>query len=290
MKARHLVFLVLMNCCWAGVYSAYKVIGQSLPGGSIITLRFALAAGCMLLIWPWLQGPAPRGRDLFYASLMGVLDFVIAQRLQIYANAIGSAGNSCVLMAVQPLFTSVAAALFLREHIGPRRLGGFGLSILGVIILNRVWRSDFQWAGLLPSLIFISTFFCETAYSILGKPIVTRASGAKTVAVSLLAATATNLLIDGPRTLSAAKSLPPHVWWLLLGLAIICTVVGYTLWLVVIRQCPVNVAVLTVFVQPICGVALAAWWLGEPAHWGHILGSLTILAGLILGLSRQIHR
>lgn len=290
MKPAYLIFLVLMNCCWAGVYSVYKVIGQEMAAGGIVTLRFGLAAVCLLLAWPWLRGPGPRGRDLFNACLMGVLVFVLAQRLQVYANQVGTAGNSSVLMAIQPLFTSVAAAFFLREGIGPRRLAGFVLGICGVILLNRVWRSDFQWTGLVPSLIFISTFFCETAYSILGKPIVARANGAKTVAVGLLAGTAVNLLIDGPQTLRAATTLPLQCWGLLAGLAIICTVIGYTLWLVAIRECPVNVAALTVFIQPVFGVAVAALWLGEVVHWGHLLGSVTILAGLILGLSRQIGR
>ncbi len=290
MKVEYLVFLVLMNCCWAGVYSAYKVIGQEMAAGGIVTLRFGLAGACLWLAWPWLRGPAPRGRDLVNACLMGVLVFVLAQRLQVYANEVGTAGNSCVLMAIQPLFTSVAAALFLRERVGPRRLVGFVLGVCGVVLLNRVWRSDFQWAGLVPSLIFISTFFCETAYSILGKPIVARASGAKTVAVGLLAGTTVNLLIDGPQTFRAATTLTLQSWGLLAGLALICTVIGYTLWLTAIRECPVNVAALTVFIQPVFGVAVAALWVGEVIHWGHLLGSLTILAGLILGLSRQIRR
>ena len=51
---------------------------------------------------------------------------------------------------------------------------------------------------------------------------------------------------------------------------------------------PVNVAALTIFAQSVFGVAIAALWLGEKLHWGQLLGSLTIVAGLALGLSRQI--
>jgi drug/metabolite transporter (DMT)-like permease len=219
-----------------------------------------------------------------------VLHFVLGQRLQVWATQLGTASNSAILMAVEPLLTSVAAAIFLRERLGPRRLVGFGLGIAGVALLNRVWRSDFQWAGLAPSLIFISSFGCETAYSILGKPIVARASSAKTVAVSLWAGTAVNLLWDGPQALRAATTLPLQDWGLLLGLAVICTVIGYTLWLIVIRECPVNVAALTIFAQSVFGVLIAALWVGEQLHWGHLFGSLTIAGGLVLGLSRQVHR
>jgi len=90
--------------------------------------------------------------------------------------------------------------------------------------------------------------------------------------------------------LRSATVLSLQSWGLLAALALICTVIGYTLWLVAIRECPVNVAALTVFIQPVFGVAVAALWLGEVVHWGHLLGSVTILAGLVLGLSRQIRR
>jgi drug/metabolite transporter (DMT)-like permease len=221
---------------------------------------------------------------------MGLLLITLGQRLQVYGNQLGTAGNSAVLMAVEPLVTSLAAALFLREHIGPRRLAGFALGLCGVALLNGVWRADFQWTGLAPSLIFISSFVCEAAYSVIGKPIVARASVMKMLAITLLVGTAANLLIDGPATLHAAKTLPPRAWGLLLALAVVCTAIGYSVWFIVIRDCPVNVAALTIFAQSVFGVAIAAVWLGEKLHWGQLLGSVTIVAGLVLGLSRQIQR
>lgn len=293
MKPAHLLILLLMNFFWAGVYSAYKIIGQDLPQGgtgAIVTLRFGLAGLGLLCVWPWLRGATPRGRDLVNTCLMGLLSFVVAQRLQVYGNYLGSAGNSAVLMALEPLMTSVGAAIFLREHIGPRRWAGFALGLLGVALLNGVWRPDFHWTSLAASLIFVSSFVCEAAYSVIGKPIVARAGILKMLTLSLVVATAANLLVDGRRTLTAAKALSPRAWLLLLALAVVCTAIGYTLWLVIIRECPVNVAALTIFAQSVFGVGIAAVWLGEKLHWEQLWGSLTIAAGLVLGLSRQIQR
>src|SRR5271157_2668252 len=166
-----------MNLCWAGVYSAYKVIGQDhLQTGGIVTLRFGLAGLCLAAAWPWFPGPAPRGRDLVKTCLMGLMLYVLGQRLQVYGNQQGTAGNSAILLALEPILTSVAAAIFLHEHIGPRRMAGFALGLAGVAVLNRVWRPDFQWTGLAASLFFVSSFVCEAAYSVMGKPIVARAS------------------------------------------------------------------------------------------------------------------
>lgn len=277
-----------MNFFWAAVYSAYKVIGQDLPTGAIVTLRFGLAGLCLLFAWPWLPGPAPRGKDLMLTCLMGLMLYVLGQRLQVYGNQIGFAGNSAVLTAFEPLVTSLAAAVFLHERIGPRRWAGFVLGLCGVALLHGVWRADFQWTGVAASLFFVSSFICEAAYSVMGKPITARASIMKMLAISLLVGTVANLLIDGSSTMVAAKTLMPKAWLLILGLAVICTAIGYSLWFMVIRECPLNVAALTVFAQSIFGVGLAALWLGEKLHWEQAVGCVTIIAGLVLGLSRQI--
>ena len=279
-----------MNFFWAAVYSSYKVLGQALPSGAIVTLRFGLAALCLLCAWPWLPGAAPRGKDLATTCLMGLILFALGQRLQVYGNQLGRAGDSAVLMGFEPLITSVAAGVFLGEHIGPRRLAGFGLGLCGVVLLHGVWRPEFKWAGLGASLIFISSFVCEAAYSVMGKPVVTRAGAMKTLTLSLVVGTVMNLLIDGRTTFKAARQVTVQGWLLLAGLALICTVIGYSVWFVVIRGCPVNLAALTVFSQSVFGIALAGAWLHEQLHWGQFFGCLAIISGLVLGLSRQIRR
>src|SRR6266700_3289549 len=117
MKPSYLIILLVMNFFWAAVYSSYKVIGQYLPTGAIVTLRFGLAGLCLLFIWPWLPGRAPRARDLAMTCLMGLVLFVLGQRLQVYGNELGKAGDSAVLMALEPLITSVVAGVFLHEKI-----------------------------------------------------------------------------------------------------------------------------------------------------------------------------
>ncbi|MCX6884554.1 MAG: DMT family transporter [Verrucomicrobia bacterium] len=286
MKASHLILLLAMNFCWAAIYAAYKVIGPALETGGIVTLRFGLAAVIFLFLWPWLPGPTPKGKDFVISCAMGLVLFVIGQRLQVYGNYLGTAGNSSVLMALEPLVTSVIAAMFLRERIGPRRAAGFGMGLLGVGLLHGVYRSDFQWTSMASSLIFVSSFICEAAYTVMGKPLVVRGvSLMRMLALGLFSGTLINLLIDGRTTLSAATHLPGKAWVLLFALAIICTVIGYSVWFIVIRECPVNVAALTVFAQAVFGVIIAAVCLQEPLHWGHLTGSIAIALGLALGLS-----
>jgi len=290
MKPSFLIILLVLNFFWAATLSAYKLLGGYLSVGGIVTLRFGIAGVTLLLLWPWLAGKAPRGRDLLVTCGLGLLVFALGHRLQVYGNSLSLASNTSVLMAIEPLVAGIAAALFLREHVGPRRMVGFAFGLLGVLLLNGVWRSDFQWMGLGASLIFMASFICETAFSIIGKPLITRAGPVKMVALSLLVGTTANLLIDGRQTLASAVALPWSLWAVVLVLAWVCTAFGYAFWFLVIREGDVNVAALTIYAQPVFGVLLARIWLGEQLHWGHLWGSCAIVTGLLIGLSRQIKR
>lgn len=288
MKVSYLVILIVMNFFWAASQSVFKSLAGYLDPGAIVTLRFGVAALIMVAGWPWYRGISPRGKDLALTALMGFITFMVGHRLQVYGNKLGTAGNSSVLMGMEPILTSVAAALFLREHIGPRRWTGFALGMFGVALLNGLLSPEFRWAGLWPSLIFISSFLCEAAYSIMGKPLMGRAGMFKIITVSMVAGTAGNLLIDGHQTYLECTAMPARYWWQILYLATMCSAFGYTIWYVVIRETDVNVTALTIFAQPVAGVVIASLWLGEPLHWGQLWGCLAIVAGLILGLSRQV--
>jgi len=284
MRSPYLWVLIAFNLFWALSLSVIQELSKSLDYGSIVTLRFSMAGVGLLLLWPLLPGRAPRGWELVRTAVMGVVVFVIGQRLQVLGNKLSTAANSSVLTGLEPLLCSVGAALFLRERITGRRWGGFGLGMLGVALLHGVWRADFQFASLTASLIFISSFVCETVYSIMGKPLIARAGMAKVLTLTLVSGTVGNLLWEGRATLDAARQQPLSAWLWLAYLAVICTMVGYTLWFVVIRQTDVNVAALTIFVQPVAGILIARLWLKEPLHWGQLWGSVAIVVGLIVGL------
>jgi drug/metabolite transporter (DMT)-like permease len=284
MRLTHLFIMVVFNVCWAATLPINKALGNWLEPGGIVTLRFLLATVALAPLWRWLPGPPLQGRDWLRAAVMGMLVFCVGQRLQVLGNALGGAGNSAVLMALEPLITSLLAALLLKEIIPWRRWAGFVLGITGVALLNGVWRPEFQWTSLTANLIFISSFVCESGYSILGKPVAQRAGSARILATALIAGTLANVLYDGGSTWQAAHKLPWQAWAGLAFMALVCTVLGYTAWLWVIKETPVSLVVLTIFVQPLAGVPMAAYWLGEPLHWGQLWGVLVIGAGLILGL------
>jgi drug/metabolite transporter (DMT)-like permease len=276
-----------MNALWAGTYSAFKALSVQLTPGEIVALRFTLAGFGMLACWPLFKGSIPHGTDLLKTAAMGIIVFTIGPRLQVLGVRLGNAGDSSVVAALEPLIIAVAAALCLRERVPARRWAGFGLGLVGVWLLNGGWHLEVRWPTLAANLVLFGAFVCDSAYSVIGKPILARAGVAKLVTVALWCGTLPNLLFDGPSTVVNLRLLTPHAWWIVAYLVVVCTLIGYSLWFIVIRETDVSRAALTILVQPLFGIVIAALSLGEPIHWGQLWGTVVILAGLVAGLSQR---
>ena len=287
MKPAHLIILMVMNVFWAGTYSAFKALTVPLSAGQVVTLRYGLAALVMVALWRWLPGVAPRGRDLLRTAVMGVLVFCVSPRCQVYGVHLGKASDAAVVIALEPLITAMAAAWFLREHVPVRRWVGFVIGMSGLALLNGVWRMRMDWTGLAANLIFLVSFFCESAYSVMGKPILERAGMFKVVAVALFCGTSVNLVFSGAGTVARLNTLSVTNWWTVAYLVVICTVVGYCVWYMVIRETDVSLAAMTILAQPVIGIGIAAITLGETPHWGQLWGSAAVVLGLVFGLWRN---
>lgn len=284
MRTGWLFILIGFNVFWSGTYSAFKDLKHWLNPGQVVTLRIGLAALLMLLCWRWLPGKSPRGRDLLKTCLMGVIVFVVTPRLQVIATQAGQAGDMSVLVALEPLVITLGAALFLREHVPLNRWIGFLFGMIGVVLLSNIWQPGFRLASLGANLLFISSFFCGSAFSVMGKPLIDRSSFLKVITLALAAGAVMNLALDGPSTVAAARLLPVHGWLEIGYLSTICTVIGYAVWFAAMRVLPVNAMAMTIFVQPFAGTLIAIWLLGEHPHLGQLWGGLAIATGLVLGL------
>jgi len=284
MRNGWLVILVGFNVFWGGTYSAFKDLKQWLNPGQIVTLRYGLAALLLLLCWRWMPGKAPRGRDLLMTCLMGLLVFVVTPRLQVIATHAGQAGDMSVLVALEPLVVTLSATLFLRERVPANRWLGFLFGMLGVLLLSNILHPGFHLASLGANLLFISSFFCGAAFSVIGKPLNERSGFLKVITLALVAGVVMNFALDGPSTLTAMQHLPLRAWLELAFLATICTAFGFAVWFAAMRVLPVNALAMTLFVQPFAGTLIAIWLLGEQPHAGQLWGGLAIAAGLLLGL------
>lgn len=288
LKGVHLILLLALNCGWAALPVIVTRLESELGPLEFVSLRYGFAFLALAVVWPWLPGTLPRGRDFWKAAAMGVIVFTIGHQLQIHGMQGTAASDAAILLVLDPLVSSLGAALFLHEHIPGKRWLGFALAITGVSILS-LWHKSAALPGLVANLLIILSFISEAVWSVMGKPLVTRWDIPKVTAVALGAGTLANFLLLLPEasihtTRIAALSL--EGWVSVAALGIILTAIGYSLWYVVIREVPVSVASMTIYLQPIVATLLAIAVAGETPHAGHAWGSIAIIAGVILGIQR----
>lgn len=189
--------------------------------------------------------------------------------------------DAAALMSVNPVLITVGAALFLGEALGPRRIVGVGISLLGAAIVLRPGSDVFSPAALLP----LCAAACYAAYSLL-----TRRVGADEDAWTSLFYTG----LVGTIVLTLAL---PFYWQTPDASAIlpILTIVGAGVagQLAMIRAFSMGEAAMLA-PYSYCGLVFAALWgalfFGEfPDGWT-ILGALVIAAGGLYVWYRETSR
>lgn len=264
---------------------ATRLEGQLSPG-EFVFLRYAFAFAALALLWPWLPGRMPRGRDFWRTLLMGVVVFNIGHLFQIAGIQLSKASDASVLLALDPLVSSLGAAIFLHERIPARRWVAFAAAITGVAVMSFA-RPNASVPGLLANLMIVLSFMTEAVWSVLGKPMISRWGIPKVTALALGGGTLANLAFLSPNPAghwNAISRLPLDSWVALAFLGMVLTAFGYSAWYLVIREVSVSAASMTIYLQPILGTLLAVSLTNDRLHAGHWLGSIGILAGLILGV------
>ncbi len=286
MRRSHLLLLLALNCGWAAVPTLATRLEGRLGALEFIFLRYAFALAAIVAVWPWLPGALPRGRDFLRTALMGVTVFTVGHWFQIGGIQLSQASDASILLALDPLVSSLGAALFLHEGIPLRRWAGFALAMGGVAWMSW-WRREAPLPGLLANLLILLSYVSESVWSVMGKPLVSRWGIPKVTGLALAAGTLANavlLAIDPSPSLQHFTTLPAGDWAMLAILGIVLTAFGYSAWYLVIREVPVSTAAMTIYLQPIIGTVLAVTWAGEALHAGHIGGCLAIIAGLVVGI------
>lgn len=87
----------------------------------------------------------------------------------LFFTALGRIGlaEATAIMELAPVLITLGAALFLGERLGPRRLGGVLVALVGALIIVRPGLGVFSWAALLP----VAAAVCYAGYAIVTRKV-----------------------------------------------------------------------------------------------------------------------
>jgi drug/metabolite transporter (DMT)-like permease len=247
------------------------------------SLRFVLAASLLLLIAMLLRLPFPRGEARLGAILYGLFNFGGAFALAYYALLRLHAGFGQTLLALVPLVTLLLAVLHGQEHLRPASVVGTLLAVAGVGVMSG--PSLGEAIPLLTLLAALGSVLCFAEAPVLVRrfprvhPLTMNAVGMTAAAVFLLLAS----VLAGE-----SHALPRRAATLtaLAYIAVIGSVVVFSLFLVVLRYWAASRAAYVLVIVPFITVPLSTWLDNEPVGLELILGGLLVLAGVYVGALR----
>lgn len=278
--------MIVMNILWGASYLAADIGMQSMSPGRLAAWRFLVASSLLFPLLAVTRTPMSlRRADTLRVVVIGFLAVAVTYMLTYVGIQFSSSTDRAAVSPLEPVALAVLSAIFLRERLARRQWLGIAVACAGAYLLaTREMHSGGTFTnrqGLGAVLILIS-FLTEGMYSILGKPLLQRYRALTLTAWSMLFAAFFLFLYVG--LTEGWPAPPPHgrAWGALLYLAVPCTVIGYTLWYILLEHMPAGVLGAFIFIQPVVGILLGILFRDERLTAALLIGAALIVLGVSL--------
>lgn len=246
-------------------------------------LRFMLASLVLVTLMLVLRRRWPRGRELQGALAFGALGLAATFALTYWTLLSIQAGLAQTVLALAPLFTLLIAVAIGQERLTRAALTGSIVSALGVAVI--AWRPEGIPVPTGPLLAGLGATCCMALATIL----VRRAPRVDPIAMNTIAAlTAAVLLLSAALLAGQTPVLPRQsdTWAAVLYVAVLGSVVVFTLQLLVIKHWSASRATYVFVLIPLLTIGLSAWLDDEPIGLSLLAGGSLIVGGVYLGVLR----
>ncbi len=272
---------------WGSTYLGIRVAVETMPPFAMAGTRFCLA-GALLFIWLRLRGaPAPTARQLWVNAIIGTLLLLGGNGLVVWAEQFIPSGLTALLIGVGPLF------IVLTEWAWPGgtrptaiTAGALLLGFIGVVWLAAPWENPTHGGLHVPGVVAI-LFAC--VFWALGS-IYSR--HAKHGADPLLASSLQMLGGGGALLVTAvlhgdfARLQFGHIsarsWGAFAYLVLIGSLVGFSTFVWLMKNCPPARVSTYAYVNPIVAVFLGWLLLGEPITPRTLIAAAIIVAAVAI--------
>jgi drug/metabolite transporter (DMT)-like permease len=278
--------MVVMNAVWGASYLVADIGLREMSPGALAAWRFLVTSALMFPLLALTKTPARlRRRDVPAVAVIGIVTVAGTYLLNYTGIAMDSATDRAVVSPLEPVALAVLAFLFLGERMDRRQWAGIVVACAGAyFLIARKALGGHGWhlREMAGQGLMLLSFFTEGLYSILGKPLLERI---RPLALTTWAMTFAAVFLFAAMGLTGGLPPPPpsaRAWAVVLFLAIPCTVIGYTLWYVLLEHLPAGVLGVFIFVLPVVGVALGIRFEGERLSPWLLLGAALIAAGVWL--------
>jgi drug/metabolite transporter (DMT)-like permease len=252
--------------------------------GTLLALRFAIAAMVMIMLVRVRGLPVPRGSTLGVLVALGALGYGGQAICYFTALRLAPAGLAALLLYLHPALVALLAAVFLRERLTVAKLAALALALAGttLTVLPAIGAGAIvaapQVATGLAFAVASAAFYA--VYIVVAAAIGSRAAALPMSMVVTASAAAVFIgatLLRGPQWPQTAAG-----WLAVVAIALLSTVLAITLYFAGLERIgPVRASTLST-VEPLCAVVLAALVLDESMSAVQLAGGALIVVAAVL--------
>ncbi|MDW0118582.1 EamA family transporter [Sporosarcina thermotolerans] len=290
MKAKDIAALFGLAALWGASFLFIRIASPAIGPFLTIQGRVTIAA-IALLIYIFMIGKSTGWGQLWKQYLIiGALNAAIPFTLIATASIHLSASMLAIINSLTPLFTALVVWGWMKEKLSTQKWVGIFVGIIGVIILVGWSPISFTSEVIIAIVLSIlSTVFYGFAGVYAKKvfdsvPPLSVAFGQQMGATLLLIPFT---LFNLPKSTSV---ITPIVGLSVVGVALLCTAIGYLLYFYLITNVGPTKTLSVTFIIPLFGMIWGCVFLNEQITTGMVAGLLVILSSIFLISDKRIKK
>ena len=273
MNSKQILLALIVPITWGLGFTLAKIGMEQFPALLIMTIRFGIAG--LILVW-FTKPPWGHMREIFVVALIGsTIQYGLT-----YNGLKGiDASTAAILVQLEGPILAIMGTFLLKEKLGLTRLLGMGLAFIGVLIITGEPRLD----GHIDSVLLLIT---GSAVWAVAQIMISRLKGLSGITIlAWVAIMATpqmfiaSLLIEDGQWL-AVTTANFIDWSIILYLALIMTILGYSIWYNLLSSVDVSKVSPFLMLLPITSIIAGMVLLDEKLTTSMVIGGLMIMAGV----------
>ena len=261
-------------------YAAHPVSATTL-----LFLRMTLSLPFFLAMAWWLRGEQPISRrDWLGIFGLGFLGYYLASLLDFLGLQYVPAGLGRLIMFLYPTLVVILSAFFLSKSPTRRELAALAITYagIGLVLSDRLGVALEHRQFMFGAMLIFGSAMCYAVYLVTGSQLVKRVGSARFTAYTMIVSTAPAVLQFLLLEPLSALELPAQLWWYVILLATVCTVLPVFLVAEALKRIGANHFALIGALGPVTTV-LADYALMEGKMSAvQIAGGALVISGVLL--------
>ena len=281
--------LLGMAILWGASWPWGRVVAQAMPTFVASSMRFFIAI-IPLVIWLYAANRFRYAKKLrpnqwlglFLTALLGVFGY---STFFIWGLKYMPAGQATVIVATNPVFTTIFAIWLFKEKWNKWVANGMAIAVAGSLFAMTKGEPAQMLTNFgFGQLLLLGALVCWVAYTLLARKVLVGIDSLTATTISsifgFLLLFIGALIAENWQDWAIVLTLDQSTWFSLIGLALGATVLAYAWYFDGVKYLGAGNAAAYIILVPILGILFSAIWLNEQVDSSLLIGGTLAVSGL----------